>query len=282
MPLARDGAAGGACGLRRGPGPPGEGVCVQASTLGSLEALLEFLRSPTVKIPVSGINIGPVHRRDVMRASVMLEKGRKKARAAPACMPVRGRPGSPDAAVACVAGAAGMRPLPAAFNAGVMSCLRGWRRRHAAAASRVSAVCGRQFAVILAFDVPVTKEASELAESTGVRVFTADIIYHLFDQFTAYLAQAGAPLPTPTPTPACAAPRPAQPTPGARRAGALTRGGRADQGGRAGGRQAGGRLPLHPEDHAHLRVQQEGPHRAGRRGRGGHRQGARPGARVPP
>lgn len=46
-----------------------------------------------------------------------------------------------------------------------------------------------QFAVILAFDVPVTKEASELAESTGVRIFTADIIYHLFDQFTAYLAQ---------------------------------------------------------------------------------------------
>ncbi|KAK9832093.1 hypothetical protein WJX81_005641 [Elliptochloris bilobata] len=101
----------------------GEGVCVQASTLGSLEALLEFLRSPAVKIPVSGINIGPVHRRDVMRASVMLEKGRRK------------------------------------------------------------------FAVILAFDVPVTKEASELAESTGVRIFTADIIYHLFDQFTAYLAQ---------------------------------------------------------------------------------------------
>ena len=43
--------------------------------------------------------------------------------------------------------------------------------------------------MILAFDVPVTKEASELAESTGVRIFTADIIYHLFDQFTAYLAQ---------------------------------------------------------------------------------------------
>ncbi len=58
--------------------------------------------------------------------------------------------------------------------------------------------------MILAFDVPVTKEASELAESTGVRVFTADIIYHLFDQFTAYLAQVGVPLPTPTLTPICA------------------------------------------------------------------------------
>lgn len=52
----------------------GEGVCVQASTLGSLEALLTFLKSDAVQIPVSGINIGPIHKKDVMRASVMLEK----------------------------------------------------------------------------------------------------------------------------------------------------------------------------------------------------------------
>ncbi|KAH6776639.1 eukaryotic translation initiation factor 2 family protein [Perilla frutescens var. hirtella] len=52
----------------------GEGVYVQASTLGSLEALLEFLKTPAVNIPVSAINIGPVHKKDVMKASVMLEK----------------------------------------------------------------------------------------------------------------------------------------------------------------------------------------------------------------
>ncbi|CAI0459292.1 unnamed protein product, partial [Linum tenue] len=98
----------------------GEGVYVQASTLGSLEALLEFLKSPAVKIPVSGIGIGPVHKKDVMKASVMLEKK-------------------------------------------------------------------KEYATILAFDVKVTPEARELADDAGVKIFIADIIYHLFDQFKAYI-----------------------------------------------------------------------------------------------
>jgi translation initiation factor 5B len=55
----------------------GKGVCVQSSTLGSLEALLDFLK--VSKIPVSGINIGPVHKKDVMRASTMLEKAKELA-----------------------------------------------------------------------------------------------------------------------------------------------------------------------------------------------------------
>ncbi|KAH7344044.1 hypothetical protein B0J17DRAFT_645130 [Rhizoctonia solani] len=98
----------------------GRGVCVQASTLGSLEALLDFLRAS--KIPVSGINIGPVHKKDVMRSATMLEKA-------------------------------------------------------------------KELACILCFDVTVDKEAEKLAEDLGIRLFRADIIYHLFDAFTAYNAE---------------------------------------------------------------------------------------------
>lgn len=47
------------------------GVYVQASTLGALEALLEFFK--TNNVPYSGIRVGPVVKRDVMRAAAMLE-----------------------------------------------------------------------------------------------------------------------------------------------------------------------------------------------------------------
>ncbi|CAH0717327.1 unnamed protein product, partial [Brenthis ino] len=93
------------------------GVYVQASTLGSLEALLEFLR--TSKIPYSAIRIGPVVKRDVMKASAMLEHD-------------------------------------------------------------------SQYATILAFDVKIERDAQEMADNLGVKIFAADIIYHLFDKFTAY------------------------------------------------------------------------------------------------
>lgn len=93
------------------------GVYVQASTLGSLEALLEFLR--TSKIPYSAIRIGPVVKRDVMKASTMLEHE-------------------------------------------------------------------SQYATILAFDVKIEKDAQEMADTLGVKIFQADIIYHLFDKFMAY------------------------------------------------------------------------------------------------
>lgn len=98
----------------------GRGVSVQASTLGSLEALLEFLK--VSKIPVANISIGPVYKRDVMQAGVMLEKA-------------------------------------------------------------------KEYAVMLCFDVKVDKEAQQYADDMGVKIFTADIIYHLFDDFTKHMAQ---------------------------------------------------------------------------------------------
>jgi translation initiation factor 5B len=45
-----------------------------------------------------------------------------------------------------------------------------------------------EYAQILCFDVPIEKEAEDLANQMGVRIFTANIIYHLFDQFKAYMA----------------------------------------------------------------------------------------------
>lgn len=40
--------------------------------------------------------------------------------------------------------------------------------------------------MILAFDVKIERDAQELADSLGVKIFSADIIYHLFDRFTEY------------------------------------------------------------------------------------------------
>lgn len=45
----------------------------------------------------------------------------------------------------------------------------------------------KEFATILAFDVKVTPEAAAFAEDNGVKIMTANIIYHLFDQFTKYV-----------------------------------------------------------------------------------------------
>ncbi|CEJ80305.1 Putative Eukaryotic translation initiation factor 5b [[Torrubiella] hemipterigena] len=98
----------------------GRGVSVQASTLGSLEALLDFLRE--CKIPVAQVGIGPVYKRDVMQCGVMLEK-------------------APD------------------------------------------------YAVMLCFDVKVDKEAQAYADEQNIKIFTAEIIYHLFDAFNKHQAE---------------------------------------------------------------------------------------------
>jgi translation initiation factor IF-2 len=51
--------------------------------VGSHESLLESsadnaLLVPRVQIPVSSINIGPINKKDVMRANAMIERGSKK------------------------------------------------------------------------------------------------------------------------------------------------------------------------------------------------------------
>ncbi|EEE54876.1 hypothetical protein OsJ_02370 [Oryza sativa Japonica Group] len=51
-----------------------EGVYVQASSLGSLKAITEFLKSPAMNIPVCDFRLGPVLRKDVMKARFMVRK----------------------------------------------------------------------------------------------------------------------------------------------------------------------------------------------------------------
>ncbi|CDJ62911.1 translation initiation factor IF-2, putative [Eimeria necatrix] len=46
-----------------------------------------------------------------------------------------------------------------------------------------------EFAVVLGFDVKVDAEAEKEAKTLGVKIFSAEIIYHLFDQFTSYFQQ---------------------------------------------------------------------------------------------
>jgi len=44
-----------------------------------------------------------------------------------------------------------------------------------------------EYATVLAFDVDVSRDAREYAQEMNVRIMTADIIYHLFDQFTRFM-----------------------------------------------------------------------------------------------
>lgn len=42
-----------------------------------------------------------------------------------------------------------------------------------------------EFAVVLSFDVKMDPDARKFAEKHQIRIFEANIIYHLFDQFKA-------------------------------------------------------------------------------------------------
>ena len=80
-----------------------------------------------MEIPVSSVNIGPVHKKDVLKAMKSL-----------------------------VASSAGIN---------------------------------KEYACMLVFDVKVMPDAQQFAEENDIKVFTAKIIYHLFDDFTAYVEE---------------------------------------------------------------------------------------------
>jgi len=96
-----------------------QGVYVQASSLGSLEALLDFLKTEC-DIPVSKVGIGPLHKKDLMTALALRD-------------------------------------------------------------------AKEEFGCILAFDIKVSNEIREMAEKMGVRIFEADVIYHLQDMYKDFL-----------------------------------------------------------------------------------------------
>ena len=47
---------------------------MQASSLGTLEAIIEHLKTLSLDIPVGGCNLGPVHKQDVLKATSMLKR----------------------------------------------------------------------------------------------------------------------------------------------------------------------------------------------------------------
>jgi len=102
----------------------GKGILVQASTLGSLEAILTFLNEK--KIQIAAVGLGNLQKRDVTKIQIIHSKIDN--------------------------------PL-------------------------------KEHLTILAFDIKVTPEAQECADSSNIKIFTADIIYHLFDNFIDYEKQ---------------------------------------------------------------------------------------------
>jgi len=99
----------------------GKGILVQASTLGSLEAILTFLNEKKIKI--AAVGLGNLKKRDVTKIQIIHSKIDN--------------------------------PL-------------------------------KEHLTILAFDIKIEPEAEELAKDVNIKIFTADIIYHLFDDFIDY------------------------------------------------------------------------------------------------
>ncbi|MCQ2821071.1 MAG: translation initiation factor IF-2, partial [archaeon] len=102
----------------------GKGIMVQASTLGSLEAILTYLKEQ--KIEVSTVGVGNLNKRDVVKMQTIKDKIQN--------------------------------PL-------------------------------KEDMVILAFDNRILPEAQQYADANGIKIFNNEIIYSLFDSYTAYKEQ---------------------------------------------------------------------------------------------
>jgi len=99
----------------------GDGIMVQASTLGSLEAILTFLNKE--KVEIAAVGLGNLQKKDVLKIQTIHARNE---------------------------------------------------------------VSKKEHLTILAFDIKILPEAQTFADDNGIKIFTADIIYHLFDEFVKY------------------------------------------------------------------------------------------------
>ncbi|CAK5076780.1 unnamed protein product [Meloidogyne enterolobii] len=159
-----------------------EGVYVQASTLGSLEALLEFLKAQ--KIPVWFFKISFI----TLEPRYKLLLGTEKLGSITQYMYVQStimRPikfyTSKHIFIICCSTIKFLIFYLKYSNVNIGPVHKRDVQKAAAMLEHNS-----EFACILAFDVPVDREVQLLADKEGVRIFQANIIYHLEESFLNY------------------------------------------------------------------------------------------------
>jgi translation initiation factor 5B len=102
----------------------GKGIMVQASTLGSLEAILTYLHDTHIEI--AAVGLGNLQKKDVLKIQTIHAKTET--------------------------------PL-------------------------------KEYLTILAFDIKILPEAEQFAKDNNIKIFTADVIYHLFNNYLEYEKQ---------------------------------------------------------------------------------------------
>lgn len=102
----------------------GKGIMVQASTLGSLEAILTYLHDK--KIEIAAVGLGNLQKKDIIKLKTIHSK----------------------------------EPNPL-----------------------------KEYLTVLAFDIKISKDVEQFAQDNDIKIFSADIIYHLFDSYVQYAQQ---------------------------------------------------------------------------------------------